>query len=170
MCFGRSKSGVKPPHSKALRAKCNRGLVSRAQPALECADLSALFRGHQNHCFLTTSESVTRAFQPVSLSRNPLDIHTARVYKSNMETLKETKVFMNGSSQAVRIPKGFRFRSDVVYLKKVPGGVLMIAKEQRFEAMRDSLSEFTGDFMKERDQGKLEKRADLEPLTATKNH
>ena len=49
-----------------------------------------------------------------------------------METLKETRVFMNGSSQAVRIPKGFRFRSDVVYLKKVSGGVLMIAKEQRF--------------------------------------
>jgi len=87
-----------------------------------------------------------------------------------METLKETRVFMNGSSQAVRIPKGFRFRSDVVYLKKVSGGVLMIAKEQRFEAMRDSLSEFTGDFMQERDQGKLEKRAALEPLTATKNH
>lgn len=84
------------------------------------------------------------------------------MYKGNMETLKETRVFMNGSSQAVRIPKGFRFRSDVVYLKKVPGGVLMIAKEQRFEAMRDSLSEFTGDFLAERKQGTLESRTGLE--------
>lgn len=79
-----------------------------------------------------------------------------------METLKETKVFMNGSSQAVRIPKGFRFRSGVVYLKRVPGGVLIIPKEQRFESMRDSLSEFTGDFLAERKQGVLELRTDLE--------
>jgi antitoxin VapB len=87
-----------------------------------------------------------------------------------MKTLKETRVFMNGSSQAVRIPKDFRFGCDVVYLKKVPGGVLMVPKERRFEAMRDSLSDFTGDFMEERNQGALEKRAELEPLTATKNH
>jgi len=79
-----------------------------------------------------------------------------------METLKETRVFMNGSSQAVRIPKDFRFRGNVVYLKKVPGGILIVPKEQRFEAMRDSLSEFTGDFMEERNQGALERRAGLE--------
>ena len=69
---------------------------------------------------------------------------------------------MNGSSQAVRIPKDFRFGCGVVYLKRVPGGVLMVPKEQRFEAMRDSLSEFTGDFMEKRNQGVLEKRAGLE--------
>lgn len=84
------------------------------------------------------------------------------VYDIVMETLKETKVFMNGSSQAVRIPKDFRFTSGVVYLKKVPGGILMVPKEQRFEAMRESLSEFTGDFLEERSQGKMEKRAGLE--------
>jgi antitoxin VapB len=84
------------------------------------------------------------------------------VYKSFVETLKETRVFMNGSSQAVRIPKDFRFGCDVVYLKKVAGGILMVPKEGRFEAMRGSLSEFTGDFMEERDQGVQEKRAGLE--------
>jgi antitoxin VapB len=78
-----------------------------------------------------------------------------------MKTLKETRVFMNGSSQAVRIPKDFRFGCDVVYLKKVPGGVLMVPKERRFEAMRDSLSDFTGNFMEERNQGALEKLAEL---------
>lgn len=58
--------------------------------------------------------------------------------------------------------KGFRFRSDVVYLKRVPGGILMIPEEERFEAMRDSLSEFTGDFMAGREQGIMENRAGLE--------
>lgn len=79
-----------------------------------------------------------------------------------MEELKQTKVFMNGSSQAVRIPKGFRFQSDIVYLKKVSGGLLLITKDQRFEAMRDSLTEFTEDFLAERKQGILESRASLE--------
>lgn len=79
-----------------------------------------------------------------------------------MEALKETRVFMNGSSQAVRIPKDFRFRSNVVYLKRVPGGILMIPREERFEAMRDALSEFTEDFMSVRKQGVMENRAGLE--------
>jgi len=79
-----------------------------------------------------------------------------------METLKETRVFMNGSSQAVRIPKGFRFQSNVVYLKKVSEGLLLIPKEGRFQAMRDSLSEFTGDFMIGRDQGMMEGRSGFE--------
>jgi len=38
----------------------------------------------------------------------------------------------------------------------------MIPKEERFEAMRDSLSEFTGDFMAGREQGIMENRAGLE--------
>ena len=84
------------------------------------------------------------------------------VYNAGMEAMKETRVFMNGSSQAVRIPKSFRFGCDVVYLKKVPGGVLMVPKERRFEDMRDSLSEFTRDFMFDREQGVMEKRAGLE--------
>jgi len=79
-----------------------------------------------------------------------------------METLKETRVFMNGSSQAVRIPKEFRFGCDVVYLKKVSGGVLIVPKEKRFEAMRESLSEFTQDFLVERNQGVMEQRAGWE--------
>ena len=36
------------------------------------------------------------------------------------------KLFQNGRSQAVRLPKSFRFEGDEVYIKRVGNGVLLI--------------------------------------------
>lgn len=38
----------------------------------------------------------------------------------------ETTVFMSGNSQAIRIPKDFRFDSETVWLKKI-GGKLYVS-------------------------------------------
>jgi antitoxin VapB len=35
------------------------------------------------------------------------------------------KIFRNGRSQAVRLPKEFRFAGDCVRVRRVPGGVLL---------------------------------------------
>lgn len=35
------------------------------------------------------------------------------------------KLFRNGRSQAVRLPREFRFKGDVVRIRKVTGGVLL---------------------------------------------
>jgi len=35
------------------------------------------------------------------------------------------KLFRNGRSQAVRLPREFRFRGDRVRIRRVPGGVLL---------------------------------------------
>ncbi|HLW79118.1 MAG TPA: AbrB/MazE/SpoVT family DNA-binding domain-containing protein, partial [Terriglobia bacterium] len=35
------------------------------------------------------------------------------------------KLFRNGRSQAVRLPKEFRFEGDRVRIRRVPGGVLL---------------------------------------------
>lgn len=35
------------------------------------------------------------------------------------------KVFKSGNSQAVRLPKGYRFKGKVVQLTPMPGGVLL---------------------------------------------
>ena len=45
------------------------------------------------------------------------------------------KLFMNGRSQALRLPKELRFKGDSVYLKRVPGGVMIISDEDRREAL-----------------------------------
>lgn len=52
------------------------------------------------------------------------------------------KLFQNGSSQAVRLPREFRFKGDRVHIRRVLGGVLiepMISDlDEWFQAMDDS--------------------------------
>ena len=45
------------------------------------------------------------------------------VYINGMS--KTAKLFTNGRSQAVRLPKEFRFEGDKVRIRKVPQGVLL---------------------------------------------
>ena len=56
------------------------------------------------------------------------------------------KVFQNGRSQAIRLPKEFRVASDEVYLKKTPEGFLVIAKDP-WELFREGIAELSDDFM-----------------------
>ncbi len=42
-----------------------------------------------------------------------------------MAKTKVAKLFQNGRSQAVRLPKEFRFQGDRVRIRKVEGGVLL---------------------------------------------
>jgi antitoxin VapB len=56
------------------------------------------------------------------------------------------KVFQNGRSQAIRLPKEFRVSSDEVYLKKTPEGFLVIAKDP-WELFREGIEELSDDFM-----------------------
>jgi antitoxin VapB len=44
--------------------------------------------------------------------------------------METAKLFANGRSQAVRLPKAFRFEGNEVYIKKVPEGVLLMSLEQ----------------------------------------
>jgi antitoxin VapB len=43
----------------------------------------------------------------------------------SMAKSKIAKLFRNGRSQAVRLPKEFRFEGDRVLVRKVPGGILL---------------------------------------------
>ena len=70
------------------------------------------------------------------------------------------KVFKNGRSQAIRIPKEYRVDSDEVYIEKV-GETLVIRpkKRDKWDAFFESLEDVdTGDFMTERDQLPLQER------------
>ena len=42
--------------------------------------------------------------------------------------MQTAKLFKNGRSQAVRLPKEFRFEGDEVYVKPVAGGVVLLSK------------------------------------------
>ena len=44
--------------------------------------------------------------------------------------MKEAKLFKNGESQAVRLPKEFRMPGSSVYIRKLDSAVILIPKEK----------------------------------------
>jgi antitoxin VapB len=75
--------------------------------------------------------------------------------------MKTAKLFQNGQSQAVRLPKEFRFEDDHVYVKKSGNVVVLIPAKNSWDILIHSLNKFSDDFMFERKQPKLQKREDF---------
>lgn len=57
------------------------------------------------------------------------------------------KLFMNGRSQAVRLPKEFRFEGDEVFIKKAGDAVILIPYHAPWKTLVNSLGLFSADFM-----------------------
>ena len=72
------------------------------------------------------------------------------------------KIFKNGRSQAVRLPKEYRIDNDEVYIKKFEDIVMLIPKNLDWKVMETAAKYFTDDFMGERNQPKIQKRTDFE--------
>ena len=53
------------------------------------------------------------------------------------------KIFTSGRSQAVRLPKDYRFKGSEVYIKKEKGKVILSEKPQKTWA--EIFEDFTGD-------------------------
>lgn len=68
------------------------------------------------------------------------------------------KVFMNGRSQAIRLPKEFRFEVDEVYIKKMGNALIITAVEPSWDVFFDELSAFGNDFMDDRDDSSAQER------------
>lgn len=66
--------------------------------------------------------------------------------------MKTAKLFVNGRSQAVRLPKEFRFEGDEVYVKRVGNAVVLLPRLDSWRGLYESLERFSDDFMEERDQ------------------
>jgi len=60
------------------------------------------------------------------------------------------KIFMNGRSQAVRLPKEYRFDTDEVYITKQGSNVIITEKKPTWDEFFDSESAFDDDFLKDR--------------------
>jgi len=75
--------------------------------------------------------------------------------------MKTAKLFQNGQSQAVRLPKEFRFEDDHVFVKKSGNVVVLIPTKNSWETLIQSLDKFSDDFMVERGQPKMQKREDF---------
>jgi antitoxin VapB len=72
--------------------------------------------------------------------------------------MRTAKIFQNGQSQAIRLPKEFRFKDDQVYIKKSGNVVILIPKSNSWDSLADSLGKFSDDFMVERNQPRTQRR------------
>ena len=75
--------------------------------------------------------------------------------------MKVAKIFENGRSQAVRLPKEYRFNADEVNVNKIGDIIILVPKKSKWNSIVDSLDLFTDDFMNERNQGNNQKRDHL---------
>jgi len=63
---------------------------------------------------------------------------------SMLPLVKIAKIFQHGNSQAVRLPKEFRFEEDEVVIKRHAGGVLLLPKRYAFDDLLEILQQFEG--------------------------
>lgn len=75
--------------------------------------------------------------------------------------MKTAKLFANGKSQAVRLPREFKFEGEEVYINRIGRTVVLFSKDEPWASLFESLGEFSQDFMSERKQPKLKKRVHL---------
>ena len=72
--------------------------------------------------------------------------------------MTKAKLFANGRSQAVRLPKEFRFDGDEVYVARMGSAVVLMPMAASWDLMFDSLEGFDKDFLSDRHQPSTEQR------------
>ena len=78
--------------------------------------------------------------------------------------MRQAKLFPNGQSQAVRLPKEFRFEGDSVAIKRVGKAVVLLPYNEPWDTLLESLSMFSSDFadsIAERNQPPVDVREDF---------
>ena len=72
--------------------------------------------------------------------------------------MQTARLFKNGRSQAVRLPKEFRFEGERVYIKRAGKAVILLPFHEPWQSLFDSLELFSDDFMAEREQPEQQER------------
>ncbi|UTY29766.1 type II toxin-antitoxin system antitoxin VapB [Treponema putidum] len=76
--------------------------------------------------------------------------------------METAKLFQNGRSQAVRLPKKYNFSGTEVFIRRAGDSVILFPKNKEWETFLEGLNGFTDDFMEEgRNQPELQDRKGL---------
>jgi antitoxin VapB len=75
--------------------------------------------------------------------------------------MQTAKLFENGRSQAVRLPKECRFRGKEVFVRKYEDIVILFPKRSPWAPLIASIGKFTDDFMSDRNQPEQQERKGL---------
>ena len=81
-------------------------------------------------------------------------MYISGTYHTRGIKMEIAKVFQTGRSQAVRLPKAFRFKGNEVAIKSFGRGVLLLPIDNPRDIMLEAINEFETGFQLERaDQG-----------------
>ena len=86
------------------------------------------------------------------INRQVLDLVYIIVYILNERKvilMMTAKVFKNGRSQAIRLPKECRFSSDEVVVNKIGDIVILLPKQNKWESFMRAIDMFSDDFMED---------------------
>ena len=61
--------------------------------------------------------------------------------------METAKLFENGRSQAVRLPKEFRFTGDEVFVQRLGHAVMLYPKDAVWETFLNGVNSFSEDFL-----------------------
>ena len=70
--------------------------------------------------------------------------------------METAKIFTSGNSQAVRLPKEYRFPGTEVGIKKIGNIVILVPVEQAWETFLDGVFGFTDDYLSDGRQQSIE--------------
>ena len=71
------------------------------------------------------------------------------------------RIFQSGRSQAVRLPKEFRFAGKEVGVRHFGNGVLLLPMDNPWETLEAALASFEPGFILEREQPEAQIRAEI---------
>ncbi len=63
--------------------------------------------------------------------------------------METAKVFENGRSQAVRLPKKFRFTDNEVLIQRLGRAIILVPKEDAWQTFLEGIHGFSDDFLAE---------------------
>jgi len=76
--------------------------------------------------------------------------------------MERAKLFKNGQSQAVRLPKHLRFEGTEVFARRLGTAVILLPINDPWGSLREALGGFSDDFLSERAEPALQDREGLD--------
>ena len=84
--------------------------------------------------------------------------------------MQTAKLFQNGRSQAVRLPKDCRFSGEDVFIKRFENMVVLLPKDDPWVSLTDSLDQFSEDFLNDRNQPQETEKMQRQCLSSDQLH
>ncbi|QLE51462.1 AbrB/MazE/SpoVT family DNA-binding domain-containing protein [Nostoc sp. C057] len=75
--------------------------------------------------------------------------------------MNTAKISTDGTHQVVILPKDFQLTGTEVYIKKIGNAIVLIAKDNPWQSLIESLENFSDDYMTTRDQPLIDTRESL---------